>query len=95
MIQIPLTKRIGGVILALWAALLSGCAPVYLWETHTTSTPRPQSFDVAALAREPVATLGPLTPAGLQGFSPFLSRALMPRFGKRLRLSGQFPPARR
>ena len=77
MIQIPLTRRIGGAILALWTALLSGCAPVYLWETHTTSTPRPQSFDVAALAREPVATLGPLTPAGLQGFSPFLSRALI------------------
>ena len=77
MIQIPLTRRIGGAILALWTALVSGCAPVYLWETHTTSTPRPQSFDVAALAREPVATLGPLTPAGLQGFSPFLSRALI------------------
>jgi hypothetical protein len=29
------------------------------------------------LAREPVATLGPLTPAGLQGFNPFLSRGLV------------------
>jgi hypothetical protein len=77
MIQIPLTRHISGAILALWTALFAGCVPVYLWETHTTSTPRPQAFDVAVLAREPVATLGPLTPAGLQGFNPFLSRGLV------------------
>jgi len=35
--------------------------------------PRPQSFDVAT----PVATLSLLAPASLQGFSPFLSRALI------------------
>jgi hypothetical protein len=77
MIQIPLTSHIGGAILAFWTTLLAGCTPVYLWETHTTSTPRAQSFDLAVLAREPVVTLGPLTPAGLQGFSPFLSRGLI------------------
>jgi hypothetical protein len=77
MIQIPLTRHISGAILALWTALFAGCVPVYLWETHTTSTPRPQAFDVAVLTREPVATLGPLTPAGLQGFNPFLSRGLV------------------
>jgi hypothetical protein len=49
-----------------------------VWETHTTSTPRPHPFDVAVLAGEPVATLGPLSPAGLQGLSPFLSRGLTP-----------------
>lgn len=77
MIQISLTRHISGAILALWTALFAGCVPVYLWETHTTSTPRPQAFDVAVLTREPVATLGPLTPAGLQGFNPFLSRGLV------------------
>jgi hypothetical protein len=76
-IQIPLTRYIGGAILAFWTTLLAGCTPVYLWETHTTSTPRAQSFDLAVLAHEPVVTLGPLTPAGLQGFSPFLSRGLI------------------
>ena len=43
---------------------------------HTTSTPRSQLFDVAELAREPVATLGLLTSPSLQGFNPPLSHAL-------------------
>jgi len=47
-----------------------------LSDTHTTSTPRPQLFNVTELAREQVATLGLLTPAGLQGFNPPLSHAL-------------------
>jgi hypothetical protein len=34
------------------------------------STPRPPSFDVAELVREPVATLGLISPAALQGFRP-------------------------
>jgi hypothetical protein len=45
--------------------------------THTTSTPKPQSPDAAELTRESVATLGLLAPASLQGFSPFLSHALV------------------
>jgi hypothetical protein len=73
MIQISLARYIVGSILGFWMALLSGCTPVYLWDTHTTATPRPQSFDVAT----PVATLGIRAPASLQGFSPFLSRALI------------------
>jgi hypothetical protein len=73
MIQISLARRIVGWILGFWMALLAGCTPVYLWDTHTTATPRPQSFDVATR----VATLGLLAPASLQGFSPFLSRALI------------------
>jgi hypothetical protein len=49
---------------------------VYLSDTYATSTPRPASFDVGVLAGEPVATLGPVAPANLQGFSPTLSLAL-------------------
>jgi hypothetical protein len=76
MIQIHLTSKFRGIIPLLAAALLAGCTPLYLSDTHTTSTPRPQFFDVTELAREPVATLGLLTPAGLQGFNPPLSHAL-------------------
>jgi hypothetical protein len=57
-------------------SFLAGCSPVYIWDTHVTATPRAESLRVADLTREPIATLGPITPAGLQGFSPFLSRAL-------------------
>jgi hypothetical protein len=56
--------------------LLAGCTPLSVWDTHITSTGKPESFGVAELTRKPVATLGPVTPAGFQGFSPFLSRAL-------------------
>ena len=76
MIHVSLTSRFRGIIPLFAAALLAGCTPLYLSDTHTTSTPRSQLFDVAELAREPVATLGLLTPAGLQGFNPPLSHAL-------------------
>jgi hypothetical protein len=62
---------------ALTVLLLAGCTPLYIWDTHITSTKRPKFFDLADLTREPVATLGPIAPAGFQGFSPFLSRALI------------------
>jgi hypothetical protein len=88
MTEVPLTRRVGGAILACSAVLLAGCAPAYMGDTHTTSTPRPQSFDIAELARGPVATLGLLTPAGLQGFSHSLSHALI------LALSDASPPVR-
>lgn len=71
------TRHIGGTVLAFTAALLAaGCGPVYLSDTYATSTPRPESFKVGALAGEPVATLGVVAPASLQGLSPTLSLAL-------------------
>jgi hypothetical protein len=75
MMQIRLTS--GGAMLAFSLALLAGCAPIHLWDTHTTSTPGPQSFNVGELTREPLATFGLLVPAGLQGFNPTLSHALI------------------
>ena len=76
MIRIYLVSRFRGMIPLLAGALIAGCTPLYLSDTHTTSTPRLQFFDVSELAREQVATLGLLTPAGLQGFNPALSHAL-------------------
>ena len=75
-------RQIRGAIIALSAALLTACSPLYLSQTYTTSTPGPQSPDVVELTREPVATLGLLAPGGLQGFSPFLSHALLSALGK-------------
>lgn len=74
--QASFVSKFPGTILVFAAALLVGCTPLYLSDIHTTSTPRSQLFDVAELAREPVATLGLLTPASLQGFNPPLSHAL-------------------
>ena len=77
MIEGSITRHIGGTVLALTAALLAaGCGPVYLSDTYATSTPRPESFNVGALGGEPVATLGVVAPASLQGLSPTLSLAL-------------------
>ena len=77
MIEGSMTRHIGGTVLAFTAALLAaGCGPVYLSDTYATSTPRPESFEVGALAGEPVATLGVVAPASLQGLSPTLSLAL-------------------
>ena len=77
MIEGSITRHIGGTVLAVTAALLAaGCGPVYLSDTHATSTPRPESFNVGALAGGPVATLGVVAPASLQGLSPTLSLAL-------------------
>ena len=74
--QASFIRKFSGTILVFAAALLVGCTPLYLSDTHTTSTPRSQLLDVAELAREPVATLGLLTSASLQGFNPSLSHAL-------------------
>jgi hypothetical protein len=71
------TRHIGGTVVAFTAALLAaGCGPMYLSDTYATSTPWPESFKVGALAGEPVATLGVVAPASLQGLSPTLSLAL-------------------
>jgi hypothetical protein len=70
------TRRIGGAILTFTAALLAGCGPAYLSDTYATSTPRLTSFDPGTLAGRPVATLGLVAPANLQGFNPTVSHAL-------------------
>jgi hypothetical protein len=55
MIEGSKTRRIGGKILAFTGVLLAaGCSPVYLSNRYTTSASRPASFDVGALAGEPV-----------------------------------------
>ena len=77
MVRLRRTKRVSAVIYGFSVLFLAGCTPLYIWDTHITSTPRSKSIGVAELIREPVATLGLITPAGLQGFSPFLSRALI------------------
>src|SRR5262245_11298671 len=76
MIPIPLRRLVDRAMIAISVALLAGCAPLHLWDTHATSTPRPQFFNVGELMREPVATFGLLAPAGLQGLNPSLSHAL-------------------
>jgi hypothetical protein len=77
MIEGSIARRISGTVLAFMAALLAaGCGPVYLSNTYATSTPPSASFNVRALAGEPVATLGVVAPASLQGLSPALSLAL-------------------
>src|SRR4051794_7649348 len=77
MIQVLLASSVQRTILVLATALLASCAPPYLSDTHTTATPRSPSLDVTELAREAVVTVGLLSPAGLQGFNPTLSHALM------------------
>jgi hypothetical protein len=75
--EFPPVKRRAGAIAALAAVLLTSCStPLHNWDVQTTSTPRSPSLDVAVLASEPVATLGLVAPAALQGFGPALSHAL-------------------
>jgi hypothetical protein len=71
------TGRATWPILALAAALLAGCTPIYTWDTNTTSTAKPVSFDVGDLSQQRVATVGVVSSAGLQGFSTSLSHALV------------------
>ena len=78
MVGLPRTKRVSDLIYVFSAILLASFTPLYMWDTHVTARPRPESIGVAELTRQPVATFGPITPAaGFQGFSPFLSRALI------------------
>jgi hypothetical protein len=64
-------------IIALTAALLASCTPVYTWDINTTSTARPPSFDVGELSRQSVATVGLIASAGLSGHSAAMSHALV------------------
>ena len=82
------TTRASKVLYALPLIFLAGCTPLYTWDTHVTSMPRANSFGIAELTREPVATFGPVTPAGFPGFSLFLSRGLIKA------LSEAFPSVR-
>jgi hypothetical protein len=78
MIHVQRPKRASALIFAFsLILLLAGCSPLYTWDTHITPTPRPESLTVAELSRAPLATLGPITPAGFKGFSAFLSRGLI------------------
>ena len=95
MTQAPFVSKFPGTILVFAASLLVGCTPLNLSDIHTTSTPRSQLFDVAELAREPVATLGLLTSASLQGFNPPLSHALNAALSEASPPSGELPPMRR
>jgi hypothetical protein len=84
-------KHIGGTVLAFTAALLAaGCGPVYLSDTYATSTPRPESFKVGALAGEPVATLGVVARTTLE-FHSFdddeLRKKIIPEHTKRSRFT--------
>lgn len=76
MTQASFVTRCPRTILAWAAVLLVGCTPLYFSDTHTTATPKSQLFDASQLAREPVATLGVVTPASLQGFNLPLSHGL-------------------
>lgn len=66
------------LLIALWAALsIVGCSkPFHLWQVDITSTSRPQSLDISALARERVAILAPAAYNHLQGYIPAVSRGL-------------------
>ena len=77
MIDGSMSRRVGGTVFALAAALLvAACGPANLSNTYTTATLSPASIDVGGLAGEPVATLGVVAPANLQGLGPTLSLAL-------------------
>jgi hypothetical protein len=56
--------------------MLAGCVPLHLSDTYATSTSRPASLDVEALADKPVATLRLVAPANLQVLGPIVSHAL-------------------
>lgn len=71
------TRQVSRAIIVFASVLLAGCTPLYMWDTNTTSTARPQSFDMGELSRQPVATISLIAPAGLQGYSTSLSHALV------------------
>jgi hypothetical protein len=74
-------RQAEAVVAAVSIALLAGCGPLRTWDAHTTSVPAPPSLDVRGLTSEPLATLGVVAPAGLQGFGPALSQALVAALG--------------
>ena len=67
-----------GLSLALaMAALIAGCGVrAHLSDSYVTSAPRSAELDLAVLICQPVASLGPAAPAGIQGLSATVSHAL-------------------
>src|SRR5262249_30004389 len=77
MIRIPVKRHPAVALLVVLAVLPVGCgAPYPVLAASTVSPPGPPSLEVAETAAGPVATLGLVAPAALQGFSPSLSLAL-------------------
>lgn len=70
-------RVVGTSSIVLSAMFAAGCStPFHMSDDHVTSTPRPPAVDMAMLACEPVASLGIVAPAGIQGLNPTLSHAL-------------------
>lgn len=75
--------RIIGTTSVLLAMCAAGCStPFHVSDDHVTSTPRPSSVDIAALACAPVASLGIVAPSGIQGLTPTVSHALVRALGQ-------------
>jgi hypothetical protein len=73
-----MARRIRLALLAVSTALLTACgSPLYVWDTHTSSTPRARGLELVEVGRRPVAVLPVVAPAALQGFSASLSHALV------------------
>jgi hypothetical protein len=73
-----MAPRIRMTLLAASTALLTACgSPLYVWDTHTTSTPRTRGLELAEVGRQPVAVLPVVAPGALQGFSASVSHALV------------------
>jgi hypothetical protein len=72
-----MARRLRAALLAASTVLLAACgSPLYVWETHTSSTPRARGLELAEVGRRPVAVLPVVAPGALQGFSVSLSHAL-------------------
>jgi hypothetical protein len=71
------TRDVSLQIILLAVVLLVGCTPIYTWDTNTTSTARPLSFDIGELSHQPVATIGLIAPGGVASYSTSLSQALV------------------
>ena len=72
-----MARRLRAALLAVSIPLVASCvSPLYVWDTHTTSTPRARGLELAEVGERPVAVLPLVAPDALQGFSASLSHAL-------------------
>ena len=72
-----MARGIRAALLAASTVLLAACgSPLYVWDNHTSSTPRARGLELAEVGRRPVAVLPLVAPGALQGFSASLSHAL-------------------